>query len=202
MPDGFTFALKLPREITHERRLQQVDQQLALFCDRARILGPKLGPILVQCPPDFAPAERAVLGDFLEQLPSDLRFAVEFRQSAWLTDDALALLKARGVALVVVDGPWIKRTVDRAIHPTADFAYVRWLGSRRRRTAPAPEDVDRQLSVWAMTLAAVAARVPAVYGYFSNSFQGHAPASARALQSMIGQKPVEPAHLGPQGSLF
>ena len=51
-------------------------------------------------------------------------------------------------------------------------------------------------------LAALAARVGSVYGYFSNQFQGHAPASTRAMQKLIGQKPVEPEGLGAQTSLF
>jgi len=56
--------------------------------------------------------------------------------------------------------------------------------------------------VWAMALAALAARVGSVYGYFSNQFQGHAPASARAMQRLIGQKTVEPENLGAQRTLF
>ena len=57
VPDGFTFALKLPQEITHENRLRHSESQLQRFFDVARELGPKLGPVLVQLGPDFAPAE-------------------------------------------------------------------------------------------------------------------------------------------------
>ena len=63
-------------------------------------------------------------------------------------------------------------------------------------------DRERELAVWAMALAALAARVQSVYGYFSNQFQGHAPASARAMQRLIGQKIVEPDNLGAQRTLF
>ena len=78
-PDGFTFALKMPQEITHERRLRGADSAAALFFERARELGDKLGPILLQMGPDFTPAELPALRDFLPLLPVDLQLAIEFR---------------------------------------------------------------------------------------------------------------------------
>src|SRR5204863_10003467 len=56
-PPDFTFALKMPREVTHERRLRNADDLTREFIDRARELGPRLGPILLQMGPDFAPDE-------------------------------------------------------------------------------------------------------------------------------------------------
>jgi uncharacterized protein YecE (DUF72 family) len=200
VPAGFAFALKVPREITHERRLRNAGDELQMFVDRAYLLGDRLGPLLVQCPPDFGPQEEPSLAEFLANLPSGPRFAVEFRHSGWINKDVLALLERHKVALVLTDGPWVKKMLDLAIHPTTDFAYVRWVGRRRRQLSPA--EVEQQLSVWSVALAATASRVKSVYGYFSNSFAGHAPESARAMQGLIGQKPVEPALLGPQGSLF
>jgi len=87
---------------------------------------------------------------------------------------------------------------------TAEFAYVRWIGTGQRLEDVGHVQIDREreLAVWAMALAALAARVGSVYGYFSNQFQGHAPASARAMQQLIGQKPVEPRTLAAQTSLF
>ena len=100
---------------------------------------------------------------------------------------------------MLVEGRWLEREkmIDLAIRPTADFAYVRWMGGGKRI-----EDRDRELSMWAMALAALAARVSTVYGYFSNHFQGHAPASAREMQRLIGVSPVEPEQLRSQTSLF
>lgn len=206
VPAGFTFALKLPREITHERRLVDCEGELSLFLERSRLLGPKLGPLLIQLGPDLGPENRSTLERFLERLPRDLRFAIEFRRAGWLEAAVLELLAGHGVALALVDGRWLRRErmIELAAHPTADFAYVRWMGPNRRITDYSSVQVgrDRELGMWALALAALAARVQAVYGYFNNHFQGHSPASARQLQAMIGQKPVEPSDLGEQTSLF
>src|SRR2546427_41503 len=107
---GFTFALKLPEDLSPAGDAAPDPARLALFCERARLLGDHVGPVQI--------------------------------------------------------------------------------------------DRERELAVWAMALAALAARVQSVYGYFSNQFQGHAPASARAMQRLIGQKIVEPDNLGAQRTLF
>jgi uncharacterized protein YecE (DUF72 family) len=65
VPDEFQFALKMPQEITHESRLRNVAPALDQFFERARELGPKLGPVLVQLGPDFAPNELPALATFL-----------------------------------------------------------------------------------------------------------------------------------------
>src|SRR5438067_9913565 len=80
-PPDFTFALKMPKEVTHQRRLRDADGLLRKFLDRARELGPKLGPILLQMGPDFTPEELPAVEQFVTSLPRDLRFALELRQS-------------------------------------------------------------------------------------------------------------------------
>src|SRR5690606_11889070 len=88
-PAGFTFALKLPQEITHERRLRDAEDATELFLERARLLGDKLGPILIQFGPDFDVSNMEALEQYLPILPKDVRFAVEFRQRQWLTSELL-----------------------------------------------------------------------------------------------------------------
>jgi uncharacterized protein YecE (DUF72 family) len=75
-PAEFTFALKMPKEVTHDLRLRNVADLVRTFLDRARELGPKLGPILLQMGPDFAPDELPSLEQFVSILPRDLRFAM------------------------------------------------------------------------------------------------------------------------------
>ena len=87
-PEDFVFALKLPQEITHERRFVDAQHVLDLFVDRAHELGPRLGPVLIQCGPDFSPVERDALAAFLPSLPPDVRFAIEFRQRSWISSPA------------------------------------------------------------------------------------------------------------------
>lgn len=205
-PPGFTFALKLPQEITHERRLRDADDLAALFFDRARELGDKLGPILMQMGPDFGPTELPALAAFLPKLPRDLRVAVEFRQRAWVYDGVLALLAEHDVALALTDARWIprKRMLQLAATPTASFAYVRWMGPDRSIVDYSRLQVDRsrELEAWSTSLWGMASRGTTVFGYVNNHFAGHSPASARELQRLLGQKPVEPEFLGEQMSLF
>lgn len=205
VPDGFQFALKLPQEITHESRLRNVAPALGQFLDRARELGPRLGPILAQLGPDFGPNELPALAAFLPALPRDVRVAVEFRQRGWIHDGVLALLAEHNVALALTDARWIPRKQMLALveRPTADFTYIRWMGPDREIVDYSRVQVDRsrEIEVWAAVIAKIARRV-AVYGYFNNHFAGHSPASARDLQQRLGLPLVQPAQLGEQLSLF
>jgi uncharacterized protein YecE (DUF72 family) len=208
-PDEFTFALKLPQEVTHERRLRDADDVVSEFLDRARELGPKLGPILVQMGPDFAPDELAALERFVPRLPRDLRFAVEVRQSKWMRPqvlpDLLALLAEHGTALALSDGRWIPREImtELAERPTAGFHYVRWMGPNRDITDYSHLQFDRseEIRSWSDVLKR-AALTTDVYGFFNNHFAGHSPANAREMQTLLGERPVDPATLGEQISLF
>jgi uncharacterized protein YecE (DUF72 family) len=205
-PPEFQFALKLPQEISHENRLRESAGITQLFCDRARELGPKLGPILIQLGPDYAPTELPALAAFLPTLPRDLRFAVEFRQRGWIHDGILALLAEHNVALALVDARWIprKQMLAHAARPTADFAYIRWMGPNRDLVDYSRIQVDRsrELEQWSQVIWSISERVQAVYGYVNNHFAGHSPASARELQRLLRQTPVEPDQLGEQMSLF
>jgi len=212
VPAGFTFALKLPQELTPEARSRPPDGPgLPAFAERALLLGDKLGPVLVQLGPEFAPEHWDAIAAFLAALPagpSGPRWAIEFRHHGWVGPRLLELLAKHRVALALVEGRMRGREqmIDLAIHPTADFAYVRWMGTGGGRKIEDFSRVqvnrDRELSTWAVALAALAARVTAVYGYFSNHFQGHAPATVREMQRLIGLEPVEPEKLGSQTSLF
>ncbi len=83
--DGFRFALKLPRSITHEARLVAAKREFQEFVEFARILqqAERLGPSFVQLPPDFSPRESRALVDFSRSLPDDLPWAIELRHHDW-----------------------------------------------------------------------------------------------------------------------
>ena len=205
-PAHFRFALKLPQEITHERRLRDAEDLTRTFFDRARELGDKLGPVLVQLGPDFAPTELPALASFLPTLPNDVRVAVEFRQRGWIHDGILALLAEHHVALALSDGRWIprKQMMQLATRPTAQFTYIRWMGPDRDIVDYSRIQVDRtrELEQWAGVIWPLAERGIDVFGYVNNHFAGHSPQSARELQQLLGQRPVEPEQLGDQMSLF
>ena len=205
-PDDFRFALKLPGELTHERRLQGGLDVLRTFCMRAELLEEKLGPILIQLPPDFTPAERLALEAFVEKLPEGLRFAVEFRDMGWLERDVWEYLRSVGVALALSDGPWLQRerVLDFATRPTADFSYFRWQGANphQRDHTIVREDRGADIAGWAELLRELEGQVREIYGFFNNHYEGHSPRSARRLLRRLGQPVVEPEELDPQLPLF
>jgi uncharacterized protein YecE (DUF72 family) len=203
-PADFLFSLKVPQEITHERRLRNVDDLATEFFDTARELGPKLGPILIQLGPDFGPTELPAVAQFLPKLPRDIRFAIEFRQRGWVHDGVLALLAEHNVALALTDGRWIQRKqmLQLATRPTAGFRYVRLMGPDQSIVDYSRIQVDRtrELETWSNALLTSDERD--VFVYVNNHFAGHSPQSARELQRLLGQQATEPEQIGEQMSLF
>lgn len=206
VPKGFTFALKLPQQIAHEQRLRACEDLVALFADSARELGDALGPVLIQFGPDFGPTELPALAAFLPSLPRDLRFAVEFRDKRWINDGVLALLAEHRVALALVDARWIPRRtmLKLAGDPTADFAYIRWMGPDRSLVDYSRIQVDRtkEVDAWVGVIPALAERVTTVYGYVNNHFSGHSPATVRILQERLGIAVTAPVDLADQLTLL
>src|SRR6476661_10361851 len=120
-PDGFLFACKAHMRITHINRLKESEFTELFF----KALEPlraarRLGPVLFQLPPNFK-LDAALLSAFLEKLPRDIRYAFEFRNATWLTDEVYALLKKHGVALCLAESP--KFEVPQVV--TAPFVYAR-----------------------------------------------------------------------------
>ncbi len=177
-PEDFRFAPKVPHVITHERRLQDCAGELAMFLDVMRRLGPKLGPLVFQFDAGFRVEALPTLRDFVEGLPPDLRYAVEIRHRSWLRDDLYQLLEKYKVALVLADLYYMPK-LDKV---TTEFSYIRLLGRRRA----VPDDfsrvrLDRELSLWAGRIRTYLDRRLEVFAFANNRFQGHGPATARAL---------------------
>jgi uncharacterized protein YecE (DUF72 family) len=195
----------MPQEITHERRLRNVEDVAELFYDRARELGEKLGPVLIQLGPDFGPVELPALAKLLPILPADIRFSVEFRQRGWIQDGVLALLAEHGVGVALTDARWIprKQMLALASRVTTQFLYLRFMGANRDIVDYSRIQVDRtaELESWANVLLTASPGVT-VFTYMSNLFAGHSPQSARELQRLVRQTPVDPETLGEQMSLF
>ncbi|MCK9897308.1 DUF72 domain-containing protein [Frankia sp. AgB32] len=103
-PD-FRFVIKLPKVVTHERRLTDVDVEMRAFLSATEPLGPRLGALWIQLPGSFAPADVGGLARFLRRLPRAQRCAVEVRHPAFFTDPWAARLLAQ--ALETVDAEWI-----------------------------------------------------------------------------------------------
>jgi uncharacterized protein YecE (DUF72 family) len=204
-PAGFTFALKVPREITHDARLErpQVEASTAELIRLARLLGPKCGPLLLQLPPSFARTAltRRALDEFLALVPDELQLAIELRHPSWANAAVERALAARNIAWVLVDGD---QPNARSILFPADFSYVRWnrSGLPMRNWSELHHDRAADIDWWAGVLEGAPASVRTIYGYMSNEFAGHAPASLRMLCRRLGLPSADPKQLWPQGVLF
>lgn len=205
-PENFTFSLKLPQEITHEHSLRDSSYPIAdEFCERAAELREKLAAVLIQLPPNFeASKENAQnLRNFLARLPKEIRFAVEFRSRDWLVEWTFEELEKNKIALCLVEGSWIPRELMfEAIQKiVSDFSYVRWMGERDLESfekVVRPQETN--LRIWKAELDSLAGKQ--IFAYFSNFYEGYAPASAAKLMEMSGQKIIEVETLENQGSLF
>ena len=156
-PGGFEYVLKAPQQITHFARLRDVDEPVRYFCDIARTLGGKLGPLLFQLPPNFKKATDR-LGALLAALPAELRVALEFRHASWFDDEVYGLLRTRNAALCIAD---TEEGSTPAI-ATADFGYLR---------LRAVEYTDDDLRRWLDTMARVGAGWRDAFVFFKHEAQ-------------------------------
>jgi uncharacterized protein YecE (DUF72 family) len=169
-PAGFTYVLKAPQRITHFARLRGAGEPLRQFCDAARALGDKLGPLLFQLPPNFKKAADR-LGEILSILPAGFRVAFEFRHGSWFDDEVYALLRSRNAALCIAD-------TDEGTTPavaTADFGYLR---------LRAVDYTDADLGNWIATVDRVGAGWDDAYVFFKHEDSGAGPALARRFVAL------------------
>ncbi len=205
-PENFTFSLKLPQEITHTHFLRESSFPVFdEFCEKAKKLKEKLAVVLVQMPPQFEGSKENAqnLRKFLEHLPNDIRFAIEFRNRDWMIEWTFEELEKNKVALCFCEGSWIPRELMfQAIEKLEnDFAYVRFMGERDLlHFDKIYRNEDTLLQIWKEEIEKIKAKN--IFVYFSNFFEGHAPASVNKLKKLFGQKIVEASELENQGSLF
>jgi uncharacterized protein YecE (DUF72 family) len=175
-PPGFCFAVKASRFITHQKRLRKVEESLALFVERAALLGPKLGPILFQLPPTLH-LDLGRLDEFLPLLPAGRRWVIEFRHPSWHARETYRLLSRFGVALCI--------PVGGGLHPdritTAPFTYVRM----HRGQGAGGSFTPKELRSWATQLRALAESGKDGYVYLNNDWEGFAVREAAELQRLL-----------------
>ncbi len=171
-PAGFTYVLKAPQRITHFGRLLDVDEPLRYFCDAARILGDRLGPLLFQLPPNFKKAAER-LGKLLAIMPDGFRVAFEFRHESWFDDEVYALLRSRNAALCIAD----TEAGGTPAVATADFGYLR---------LRAVEYSDDDLKNWIAKIDQVGGGWRDAYVFFKHEDSGSGPALARRFLALRG----------------
>jgi uncharacterized protein YecE (DUF72 family) len=175
-PEGFTFTLKAPRRITHDSKLQRVEDLTSTFCRTARTLGPKLALLLFQLPPTFK-KDVEVLRSFVDLLAEGTRAAFEFRHPSWFDSEVFEALRSRNLALCIADSEKMSTPVEM----TADYGYFRLRDEGYRQ-----EDIER----WAGMVGSLP--VTDAFVYFKHEEQGLGPAFARRFIAAVGGESPSP----------
>ncbi len=199
VPEGFTFSLKAPREITHENRLVDVEQTTSAYLDVLRSLGPAAAPGLIQFPATFTRASAgrrlADFGDSLATSAAEIPLSVEVRAFDLMTTAFIRFLLERRIGFVAVERTGQPDTFanwQAAADLTATRlpCHIRLIGNDRD---PLPDDKiirrpqDELLDKWAKRIADLLKSGTDVFCYVHNPFEGHAPETVRRLQARIGQ---------------
>ena len=182
-PDGFLMAVKISRFLTHVKKLNEPAEPVHRFLERARELGPRLGPVLIQLPPNFgAAADR--LDETLALLPKAIRAAVEFRDASWFSEEVRGVLERHHAAFVLADSPRRKTPYWR----TADWGFLRF---HEGRATPRPCYGEDALRTWAERLAGLFKPSEDVYVYFNNDHRCCAVRDARTFAQLCRQAGLE-----------
>ncbi|HXH94816.1 MAG TPA: DUF72 domain-containing protein [Thermoanaerobaculia bacterium] len=172
VPDGFTFVLKAPQRITHQKRLVGAGDDLRQLFEAGEVLGSKLGPVLFQLPP-FSRKDALKLREFVAILPPDRRVAFEFRHDSWFDEEIYAILRGRDIALCAADTDEVTDP-DALVVPTASWGYM-----RLRRTEYAPG----QLTAWAQRVEKQA--WSDAYVFFKHEDEGKGPRFAVEFRAQL-----------------
>ena len=171
-PDQFKLTLKAPRRITHDRRLRDSGDLVRQFLETAATLGPKLGALLFQLPPNLK-KDTALLDAFLDAFPPRVCAAFEFRHESWLDEEIYDRLRTRNLALCVADS----ERLSTPVMVTADYAYF-----RLRDEGYTPDDIAR----WGDVIRETTSACREVFVYFKHEEEGKGPEFAKRLMQHLG----------------
>lgn len=190
-PEGFEMAVKASSYLTHNKRLREPREPVDRFMDRARHLGTKLGPVLVQLPPTMR-ADVGRLDDALACFPKGVRVAVEIRHESWDCDAVFQVLARHGAAWCVADAPWRRWPVVR----TADWGYFRF---HEGVASPRPCYGRRSLATWATRIAETWPTACDVYAYFNNDPCACALHDARVFAGLCAREGLRTTRVPARG---
>jgi uncharacterized protein YecE (DUF72 family) len=177
VPDGFVFAVKASRFITHMKKLKDPQQSFGNFMQQVVALEEKLGPILFQLPPRWH-CDLARLRQFLEALPGGLHYTFEFRDHTWYNETVYDLLRQHQAAFCIYD----LEQHQSPVVVTAAFVYIRLHGPEGRYNGSYS---DEALGAWAAAARNWQQESRTVYIYFDNDIGGHAVGDAQRLQNLV-----------------
>ncbi|MHB2023506.1 MAG: DUF72 domain-containing protein [Mycobacteriales bacterium] len=180
-PSDAQIAVKASRYLTHVRRLREPAEPVARLMSRAAELGRRLGPVLIQLPPDYR-ADLAALQATLRQFPRGVRLAVEARHPSWWSGEFAALLAEFNAAAV-----WADRR-SRPIAPTGRTAGWGYLRMHEGATNRPPAYGIAALRSWVGRIAATFEPQEDVYVYFNNDPGGAAPRDALRFAGLLARR--------------
>jgi uncharacterized protein YecE (DUF72 family) len=178
-PEGFRYAVKVNRFITHLKKLVGVEETLNDFVALSRRLGPALGPLLYQLPPSLK-LDLERLEKFLKLIPNDVSNVFEFRDKSWYVPELYDLLDRYGASFCVHD---MRGSATERI-ATGPVAYVRYHGGVGKYWG---RYSDEALLNWTDWIVDQSRQGRGVWCYFNNDIHGHAIHDARTLKSMVRQ---------------
>ena len=190
VPGDFVMAVKASRYLTHARRLREPAGPVQRLVDAAGGLGDRLGPVLLQLPPDL-PAAPGLLAECLARFPAAIRVAVEPRHSSWWTDEVRDVLAGANAALA-----WADRA-GSALSPlwrTADWGYLRMHEGEGEEW---PRYSQAALGAWAERIAETWDADHDVYVYFNNDQRAAAPRDAAGFAAAARRLGRETARAWP-----
>ena len=198
-PDDFTFCVKTPKAITHEARLADGTEAMLAFIETAVLLQDKLGCILIQFGPAFTYNQADELNRFLAQLPTNSRYAVEFRHTSWVRPETMDLLRPYNICLTATDYIHLPKTIN----PTTDFLYMRFIGPHGQYQTKDKELVNKtaDLQSWHERIKPHLLQFKQVFGFFNNDYSGYSPATCNRFKEIVGVQAKEIRPLQ-QGRLF
>jgi uncharacterized protein YecE (DUF72 family) len=216
-PDGFKFALKFPRAISHDKRLKNADAETDAFLAVLHTLKERIGPSFLQLPPTFGPDELPVLNDYLGSLPYNFPYAVEIRHAGFFSDAEKALnallvahhadrvvFDTRGLQNAQIDDPAVLEAQRKKPKGPVRFVatgpnpFVRFVGH------PTVENNLMLLAEWAPLVAQwiEEGRTPYIFMHAQDDL--YAPRLARHFHTLLskhidaGAMPKWPAHRQPE----
>jgi uncharacterized protein YecE (DUF72 family) len=193
-PDDFIFCPKFPKKITHELKLENVTSTLSFFYKSLAGLGEKLGPLVVQLPPSFKYEKgMPVLADFVSQLKTGFKHAIEFRHESWFRNDVYELLGSKNISFC-----WsITQYVETPHKVTADFVYTRMVGERDiTKFNEIQKDRSAQMKEMSSAVKDVVGSVDDAFIFFNNHFAGFGPESVNEFRRLLGLMEMDLGKIG------
>ncbi len=183
-PKNFVFSVKISRYLTHIKKLNDSQEPWQRFINNAKCLDKKLGPILVQLPPNFK-ANSEKLSKLLKIIPKKYKIALEARNKTWFTGEIYDILKKHNAAMVLADSEeWsslIRMSAPGEI--TVDFIYIRMHGPgnlyNSKYTLAQLKNLAKNIKLWKR-------KVKEIYVYFNNDTNAYAVQNATRIKQLLG----------------